>query len=154
MLDRYQKFNRLYGIDFSALVLRLGIAPIFIVDGVLKVLSGSGSWHPLLVPSVQHTVAWGELIAGAAIALGLLTRLASLGVMAIMIGAIVMRSSKEVIWSRVHAPGYENEQIILQGTGYELMLNYVVAAVALTLVLKGPGRFALDHLLFRRRHHP
>src|SRR2546421_10491703 len=79
------------------LVLRLGLAFIFIYSGLQKITGPGTGWgsswisldftKPLPVP-VQLAVAWGELIGGIALGLGLLTRLAALGVAGIMIGTI------------------------------------------------------------------
>src|SRR5262245_52432909 len=79
------------------LVLRFGLAVIFIYHGVEKVgASGGTAWHQPPDPSaepqpviLQLLVAWGELLGGLAVAVGFLTRLAAAGLSVIMIGAIV-----------------------------------------------------------------
>src|SRR5262245_7092400 len=77
----------------APLVLRLGLAVIFIVNGVNKVSPDAGwgtDWpSPVEIPgAVKFLVAWGELLGGAALAVGLLSRVAALGLIVIMAGAI------------------------------------------------------------------
>lgn len=76
-------------------LLRLALAAIFIFHG-LDLVGGEGNemgarWMKSEgappVP-VQLAVAWGQLIGGIAMALGFLTRLAAVGLIAVMIGAI------------------------------------------------------------------
>jgi uncharacterized membrane protein YphA (DoxX/SURF4 family) len=88
----------------------------------------------------QFAVAWGELIGGAALVLGFLTRLAALGLIAIQAGAVAT-----VTWAR----GFSFEL----GAGYEY--NLALMAMCLCLVLVGGGPLALSHLLTpkHRAHH-
>src|ERR1700737_2291160 len=85
-------FRDLLKHDVASLVLRLGLGILFLVHGSLKVMaSGGTAWFPneeFLPKAVQAVVAWGELVGGVAILLGILTRLASLGIIVIMCGAI------------------------------------------------------------------
>jgi putative oxidoreductase len=84
---------------------------------------------------VQMAVAWGELVGGLALVLGLLTRVAALGLIIIMAGAIAL----------VHAPnGFDATK-----GGYEY--NMLIIVVCLVLMLSGGGTVAVDRL-FRRRH--
>src|SRR6476620_132760 len=81
------------------LILRATLAVVFIYHGLEKVTPDNGygaKWMPAaadgssgLPIAIQIAVAWGELLGGVAIALGLLTRIAALGSIAIMAGAIV-----------------------------------------------------------------
>src|ERR1051325_7846671 len=80
------------------LVLRAALAVVFIYHGLDKATPASGygaHWvpdspdHPALPIALQLAVAWGELLGGVALALGLVTRIAALGIIAIMVGAIV-----------------------------------------------------------------
>src|SRR2546421_12531213 len=77
----------------APLILRAGLAVIFIYHGLGKVNEGTGwgtNWAGNTQPvAVQLAVGWGELIGGIAVALGLLTRLAVLGLATIMTGAII-----------------------------------------------------------------
>lgn len=77
---------------------------------------------------------WSELIGAAALLLGLGTRFFS-AVLTVIVG---------VAWAAVHAgQGYN-----VCDNGYKLALIYLV--LLLPLLLAGPGRFSLDHLLARR----
>src|SRR5439155_23156698 len=81
---------------FVPILLRFALAAVFIYHGLDKVTPDRNygfSWaermpNPPPKP-IQAAVAWGELLGGAACALGILTRAAALGLAAIMVGAIV-----------------------------------------------------------------
>jgi putative oxidoreductase len=124
----------------NPLLLRLMLAAIFVFHG-LQLVSGEGNqmgaaWarggdQPAMV---QLLVAWGELIGGAALAAGFLTRVAATGIVVIMAGAIYT----------VHWPnGFS-----LQNHGYEYNLTIIVMCVC--LILGGPGPLAVDRV-FRVR---
>jgi putative oxidoreductase len=119
------------------LLLRLGLAAVFLYHGTDLVSKDLGAgWNPNLPGPAQVAVAWGELLGGLAMALGLLTRLAALGLIVIMAGAIVL----------VHAPhGFD-----IQKHGWEY--NFVLIVVAVAVFLLGSGPFGVDRWLrFRRR---
>ncbi len=86
--------------------------------------------------AAQLAVAWGELLGGLALLLGILTRLAAVGLIAIQAGAI---------WTVTAAVGFSPEH----GGGYEY--NVALIAMCLALVLTGGGSLAVDALLRRRR---
>jgi putative oxidoreductase len=123
------------------LLLRLGLAAVFIFHGWQKVggpeAQWGAAWNPNLAVAAQVAVAWGELLGGAALALGFLTRLAATGIIAIMAGAIHMVTL---------AKGFDN-----RAGGFEY--NMVLLAMAVCLVLGGPGPLAVDRI-FRRHGHP
>src|SRR5438270_9835044 len=85
---------------FAPLLLRVALAAVFIYHGLEKVKPEAGyGWHwademagvpPVLTSArpLQLLVAWGELLGGVAVALGILTRVAALGLIIIMCGAI------------------------------------------------------------------
>jgi len=81
---------------------------------------------------VQVAVAWGELLGGIALVLGLFTRLSALGALIIQAGAIAT-----VTWARGFAGA--------QGGGYEY--NLALIAICLALVISGGGRLSVDRLL-------
>jgi uncharacterized membrane protein YphA (DoxX/SURF4 family) len=85
---------------------------------------------------VQPAVAWGELLAGIALLLGVLTRAAAVGVIVIMIGAI---------WTVTGAKGFA----AASGSGYEY--NLAIVAMCLVLFIKGAGPLSIDGLLESRR---
>jgi putative oxidoreductase len=116
-------------------LLRLALATIFIYHGLGKVGGEGTQWGAHWITSegapaapIQLAVAWGELIGGIALALGFLTRAAAIGIIIIMIGAI----------ANVHG----QHGFSLAKGGYEY--NFAIIAMALCLVLSGPGPFAVD----------
>jgi putative oxidoreductase len=148
-----------------ALVLRLGLAVIFIFHGLDKIIStnGGAGWVTRMyermpenvatkpedqrVPSVeiptsltfagtQLAVAWGELLGGLALAFGLLTRVAALGLIIIQIGAVCL-----VTFPR----GFRFDR----GGGYEY--NLALLAMCLALLILGAGTWSVDGWLSRRR---
>jgi putative oxidoreductase len=126
---------------FVPLILRGALAMVFIYHGLEKVDAENGyglKWAEKMQnpPSqvLQGLVAWGELLGGCAIALGLATRIAALGIILIMVGAI----------TTVHLPhGFSLASP--SGPGYEY--NVVLIAVAACLVLGGAGTFSLDRVI-------
>jgi putative oxidoreductase len=123
------------------LILRAGLAVIFVYHGLGKVNAGTDwgwSWHPggqdAMAGPLQMAVAWGELVGGIALGLGLLTRLAALGIAAIMAGAIIT----------VHGEhGFEGPM------GFEY--NFAILVICAAIVLGGPGKLAMDSVFFRKR---
>jgi uncharacterized membrane protein YphA (DoxX/SURF4 family) len=83
----------------------------------------------------QLAVAWGELAGGIALALGLLSRVAALGLIVIQVGAVMTVT-------------YEEGFSMAGGLGYEY--NIAIIAMCAALVFWGGGRLSVDHL-FRRR---
>ncbi len=124
------------------LLLRLTLAAIFIFHGLSLVGGPEKQWGAAWMTSadapaapVQLAVAWGQLIGGIAMVFGFLTRLAALGLIAIMVGAI----------ARVHwEHGFAN-----QDKGFEY--NFAIIMMCLCLVLGGPGPFAVDRIFRLRR---
>jgi uncharacterized membrane protein YphA (DoxX/SURF4 family) len=92
-------------------------------------MPGTLTWH-----GAQYAVAWGELLGGIALLLGLLTRVAALGLIIIQVGAI---------WTVTGMKGFS----LAQGGGYEY--NLALIAMCLALVVVGGGTLAVDRF-FRR----
>jgi putative oxidoreductase len=125
------------------LLLRVALAAIFIFHGLNMVGGPDNGWganwdkRPEAQPApVQLAVAWGELIGGVALALGFLTRLAAVGIILIMAGAI----------ATVHWPhGFD-----IRNGGFEY--NFAIIILCLCLVLGGPGPLAVDRFFrFKRK---
>jgi putative oxidoreductase len=124
------------------LVLRFGLAVIFIYHGLEKVAGegnelGAGWYKGPDGPGgvVQLLVAWGELIGGVAVAVGFLTRIAALGLAVIMLGAI----------ATVH--GQHGFSLAKQGYEY----NFAILIICTALILLGPGPLAVDRFVRLRR---
>jgi uncharacterized membrane protein YphA (DoxX/SURF4 family) len=86
--------------------------------------------------AVQFAVAWGELLGGAALLAGALTRFAAAGLLIIQIGAIAIVTS---------ARGFS----FTAGGGYEY--NLTLLAMCLVLILIGGGKLSVDHVFTKRR---
>lgn len=116
----------------APLFLRLGLGVIFFYHGFSKVF-GEGanfgsSWNPSgMATIVQILVAWGEFLCGSAILLGFMTKIASLGIIVIMLGAIVLVHGKN---------GFG-----MMGGGFEY--NYALITMSLALIGTGPGSFKI-----------
>ena len=152
--------------NLAAVVLRLSLAVIFLVHGLDKIINGhaGAAWVNDLYASkpdnaaakpkseretmkeiptsemfmgTQLAVSWGEFFGGLALLVGMLTRLAALGLIVIQIGAIAV----------VTAPrGFH-----LHGGGSEYEYNLALIVMCATLLILGAGRWSVDRTLAQRR---
>ena len=132
--------------DVVPLVLRLTLAVVMFAHGAQKVLGwfgGSGLRGTLDflrksgVPSpVAVLTIMAEFLGPLGLAVGLLTRVAALGIAAVMLGAILT-----VHRERFFMNWYGNEQV----EGFEYHVLAIGLAVA--LVLNGAGEWSLDALI-------
>jgi putative oxidoreductase len=115
------------------LILRLGLAAVFIFHGLEKVHPDKGfgsNWNPdIPVPEAakvpaQLATAWGELLGGVALAVGFLPRLAALGLIVIMAGAIATVTGKNGFGVLNH--------------GWEYNMVLIVMAAAVFILGGGP----------------
>jgi putative oxidoreductase len=132
--------------DLVALILRVGFG-IFIVFGhgfgkLQMLLSGDIQFPPLfgLDPKINLIMAViFEFVAGLALIFGLLTRLASLGLMGIMfVAAFIVHLSDP--WFAMNAAG---------GGSKEMAVLYFLAFLV-TFILGG-GKYSLDALIFKKK---
>ena len=129
-------------INIALTVLRVTLGIIFIAHGGQKIfvygLEGvAGSFGQMGIPMAAvagPAVALLEFFGGIALVLGLLTRLASLGLVVDMLGAILFVHLKA---------GFFAPQ------GYEFVLMLAGAALALTIT--GAGAYSIDGLIARRK---
>ena len=128
--------------DIALLVARLAMAWTMIAHGWQKFfdygLEGTAAYMGeagVPVPALSATfAATVELGGGILLLAGVATRLASLGMIAVMAGAYLFAQDSSTIY--MEADGY----------GYVL----AVAACSLLLVAIGSGRFGADHLIAKR----
>ena len=115
-------------IDLGLLVLRVVLGTVFLAHGAQKlfVFGFDGVTGPL--------VALVEFFGGLALIVGLLSRLAGVGLAATMLGAILL----------VHLPAG-----FFAPKGVEFVLTLMAGALAIAAT--GAGRFSLDHALASRR---
>jgi putative oxidoreductase len=142
--------------DLALLGARVGLAWVFVYHGARTLFSafGGSGIHPQAVyfahvarlhPGTFFAVLGGiiECFGGAAVGLGILGRLAALGLVGDMVMAMItVTFSNGVIGDSA-------------GSGYEL--NLALAALALVVAILGTGRFSLDVVLLkllRRQPHP
>ena len=75
--------------SLAPLILRLGLAVVFIFHGCLKlIVYGGAGWSEDVPTFAQHVVTWAELLCGAALLVGLLSRLAALVLAVLQVCAI------------------------------------------------------------------
>ena len=137
-------------VHLASLVLRLGLAAIFIANGYLKVvvLLDGRHWDNKLPETTQMAVAWGELVCGSVLFLGLLSRLAALGLIAIQGGAILLYTKRyDFINIEYNA---SDPYRIAPGSQF----NFALIIMCLAVVLLGSGMVSVDHLIFGRRRPP
>lgn len=128
--------------NLALLLLRIVVGGVMLAHGAQKVFQftvagTAASFEKMGVPAaaiVGPSVAWLELIGGALIILGLLTRLVAALLAVDMLGALFL----------VHL----NAGIFVAEGGFEFVA--VLAAVLLALVLAGPGKLALDAAVMPR----
>jgi putative oxidoreductase len=126
------------------LILRLAVGAILIAHGLQKFMVTTmagveGMFEGLGIPVagiVAPVFATAEIVAGALLVLGLVTRIAAALGAAMAIGALVT----------VHL----SAGFFAQDGGYEFVL--LLAAAGLALALTGAGRFSLDAAIGSRRN--
>ncbi len=126
--------------SMGLLVLRLVMGAAFVLHGWPKIQTPFGWMGPEApFPAILIALAaLAEFGGGLALISGLLTRLASLGIISTMVVAIGM----------VHVP--QGDPFVGPG-GPSWELAAVYLACAILFLLLGPGRFSLDAVLFGKR---
>ena len=133
--------------DVALTSLRLVLGVVFFAHGAQKMLGWFGGHgfhgtmgfftHMGMPAPVAFLVICTEFFGGLGLIVGLLTRIAALGIGGLMIGAIFM----------VHLPNgfFMNWAGNQKGEGVEYHL--LVLAMAAALLLRGAGAFSVDHAL-------
>jgi putative oxidoreductase len=129
-------------VDTGLLILRIAVGIVFLVHGGQKLfvfgfggVTGAFGQMGIPMPTVTGPLAaLVEFLAGGALVIGLLTRLAALGLAIDMLGAILF----------VHYKGG-----FFLPSGYEYALTLAAANVA--IMVAGAGYYSLDRVIAERR---
>jgi putative oxidoreductase len=138
-------------VDLAALLLRLGLAAIYIVHGYIKVVQELPLMKEVMSLQTQAIVGWTELLCGIALTLGLFSRLAALATIPVQVGAIVLVTGKRAL----QTPSFESGAVDFMRVGPEYNLLLIVMSIA--LITLGSGMMSLDHCLlnlWRRKKAP
>ncbi len=130
-------------VDIALLVLRLTTGAVFIAHGAQKLfdygisgVAGGFAQSGIPMPEIAAPlVAFTEFAGGIALVLGLLARLAALGLTSVMLGAMFF----------VHL---KNGFFLPNGLEFTLAL----AGATVALVIAGAGRLSIDSMFSRRRY--
>lgn len=132
-MEASPKTTRLHG--WGIAVLRVVAGYLFLSSGIDKLfVTALPSLGGLLPVNIGLVLSLGELLCGAALIVGLLTRWVSVLLALGMVANILV----------VHPPS----ELFQQGHGYEYALLRLAAGVA--LALSGPGKVAVDNLFTSR----
>jgi putative oxidoreductase len=139
-------FSKIYAAfdPFALLLLRLSLGLILFPHGCQKLFGWFGGagfakfteifdkngWHPAAF--WVALVALTETVGGLMLAFGFLTRFAAAAILIFMINAVLATSAKGFFWTQ-------------GGMEYSLLIG----VVALVFLIKGAGRFSVDHALGR-----
>lgn len=130
----------------GSFLLRVGLAVIFIFHGYLKLIQEGGrAWTDTLDENAQMAVAWGEMLGGVALLIGLLSRLAAVGLVVIMVGAIVVQTGR---FDFIYVGEYHRSNPSRIPTGAEY--NFALIVMCLAVVAIGSGTFSIDYCIKRR----
>ena len=136
-------------LPWAPLALRLSLGVIFLAHGAQQLFGiwdGPGLPEPIGISKVAGRIpayltlvsAGTKFIGGIAVAVGLLTRLAALGL-----------SLDTVAWIlKVHlVNGFFLNWSMMPGKGHGYEYNLALLAMSISLLVSGPGKLALDHVL-------
>lgn len=140
--------RNVFSIDLGLLLLRLAAGIVLLVGGLRKAtwlgVDGSSEYVAgLAVPFAEHlgaAMVFTEIIGGALLTLGLMTRVAA-AVLALLSGmAAFLLLDGGTVFVSVH--GWNEPFLLLLGNPVEFMVLYAVLGLA--LVFTGPGAFSID----------
>jgi len=134
--------------SWAITLIRVTLGVIMFGHGAQKVLGWFGGYGlkgttgyltSIGIPlPVAYLVCFTEFLGGIALVIGLLTRLAALGVALVMVGAAV----------KVHLPnGFFMNWALTPGKGHGFETNLALLAMALACVIAGGGALSIDRLL-------
>jgi putative oxidoreductase len=120
--------------DYAALLLRIGLGVMFVAHGLLKLmvftLPGTvGFFESVGFPGfLAYIVTFAEIGGGVLLLAGLATRIVSLALLPVLLGALYVHLGSGWVFSN-------------EGGGWEYPAFLALASVVLALL--GPGRFAV-----------
>lgn len=129
----------------TTILIRLMVGAVFLSEGIQKFLFpdtlGAGRFAKIGLPAPEYLgglVGSTEIVCGALVLLGLLTRLASIPLIVIMLVAIATTKAEvlahEGFWPMMH--GSRTDWAMLLGSSF--------------LLLKGGGRWSIDHEILQK----
>jgi putative oxidoreductase len=134
--------------SWSLLVVRLALGVVFFAHGSQKVLGWFGGhglagtvkmFQGMGVPPAAATLApFIEFLGGCAMLTGLLARPAAVGIIVVMLVAIAKVHGRHGFFLNIGVPG--------KGPGYEF--NFVLIAMALSILIGGAGALSLDRAIW------
>ena len=135
--------------SWSHLVVRLGLGVVFFAHGAQKVFGWFGG-HGLkgtvkyfkqglsVPPALGTLAAFTEFLGGCAMIVGFLARPAALGLIVVMLVAV----------TKVHAKhGFFINFSMTPGKGHGIEFNFVLIAMALSILIGGAGILSIDRLI-------
>jgi|SRR5215472_5644095 len=141
--------------DWVLVIARLVLGIVFFAHGAQKVLGwfgGTGFNATLDVLTKQMRipaplavlVISAEFLGGIGLIVGLLSRIAAIGIVLTMVGAIAMVNRRYGLFM----DWYGNQK----GNGYEYHL--LAITLALIVIVKGAGAFSIDHVVYEHYTAP
>jgi uncharacterized membrane protein YphA (DoxX/SURF4 family) len=130
-------------VDLASLVMRWGLAAIFLVHGYFKLVQDFPLRPDLMGMTEQTLLGWAEMVIGAAMALGLCARLAALAGIAHQLAIIVM------VTGRLAFAAFE---MMPWGADYTRVgpeFNMAISALFVGVLVLGSGKFSVDGLVMR-----
>ena len=130
----------------APLVLRLGLAVIFLYHGLEKVGAEhrwGAAWTDTIAAPLQFGTAWVEVLGGFALLAGFLTRAAAAATGFVTVGAIVFIHGK-------YGFALQTGNAFQQGYEYK----FALLAMCVTVVLLGGGNLAVDWFFRPLSHTP
>ena len=143
----------------TTILIRLMTGAVFLSEGIQKFLypiwRGPGRFESMGFPSPEffaYFVGVAEIVAGILLLIGLLTRMGALAMLVNMIVAIII-TKIPIITGESFGPFIVRD---LQSYGFwpmahEMRNDFAMLLGSLFLLIKGGGRWSIDHKIFSRR---
>ncbi|TMB00803.1 MAG: DoxX family protein [Deltaproteobacteria bacterium] len=140
---------------YAVTIVRVTLGVIFFAHGAQKVLGwfGAPGWNGTIEAFAKQgmpapmtvLVMIAEFFGGLGVLVGCLTRIAAFGPAIVMTGAICLVHLKN---------GFFLNWFLVPGKGHGIECNLAYLAMAVALMLAGPGALSIDELLFGRDAEP